>query len=86
MNLDPQQLKQAYQSFFEKSEAGKYFMSELNRLLSDNHEAAEKNPETARDFMQRAKGNRQVLEHILSVGIEIKKDNWLSRVSRKVRP
>lgn len=86
MNLDPQQLKQAYQAFFEKSEAGKYFMSELNRMLSDNHETAEKNPETARDHMQRAKGNRQVLEHIVSVGIEIKKDNWLSRVSRKVRP
>lgn len=63
----------AYEQFFVNSEAGGYFMAEINRLLDTNHEAAEGNPELARDYVQRAKGVREVSEHIQNVMTAVKK-------------
>lgn len=71
--MNPKTQADAYREFFFKSEAGKEFIKEVNRLITDSHEDAEKNPELARDYVQRAKGNRQLLEHITSVTTEIKK-------------
>lgn len=51
-------------------------MDEVTRLLVDNHEKAEKEPSMARDFVQRAKGNREVLDHIRAVGVEVKKGRF----------
>lgn len=67
------QLTKQYKAFFEDSEAGKYFVAELNRLISDAHRDAENVPENSRDHAQRAKGVRVVLDHIKSVGVEVKK-------------
>lgn len=66
-------LAEAYRKFFVESEAGQEFMKEVHRLIDHNHEKAEDNPELSRDHMQRAKGNREVLAHIQSVGTEVKK-------------
>lgn len=71
MNSD--QLKKAYEQFFVKSEAGKYFMTEVNRLITTNHESAEDKPELSRDHVQRAKGMRDIANHIQSVMTEVKK-------------
>lgn len=66
-------LAEEYKKFFVESEAGQKFVEELKRLIDHNHEQAENTPELSRDYMQRAKGNREVLSHILSVGTEAKK-------------
>jgi RNase P subunit RPR2 len=71
--MNPRVRADAYREFFLKSEAGKEFVKEVERLITNNHEEAEKNPELSRDYVQRAKGNRQLLEHITSVTTEIKK-------------
>jgi len=66
-------LKVPYQNFFIKSEEGRAFVAELDRLIESMHERAENNADASRDFTQQAKGVRQVKEHILSVTTEIKK-------------
>lgn len=65
-------IKVPYQNFFLKSEEGKYFMSELNRLIESSHEKAESNADSARDYTQQAKGVRQVIEHIQAATAELK--------------
>lgn len=65
-------LKSAYRNFFIKSEEGKEFMESLKKLIESEHEKAEKNPELARDHAQRAKGIREVLDHITIVCTERK--------------
>lgn len=66
-------MQKEYQNFFVKSEAGKSFIAEIERLIESNHEKAESTPELSRDFVQRAKGNREIIEHIQSVVTELKK-------------
>lgn len=66
MNIDVEQLRQAYGVFFD-SDAGKYFRSQIEKLIDLNHEHAEGKPDYSRDFVQRAKGNREVLTHITVV-------------------
>lgn len=68
MTLDEK--RRAYQAFFLKNEAGKNFMSHLELLIKQDHEAAETSPENARDFVQRAKGVREVIAHIQSLTAE----------------
>lgn len=65
--------KSHYREFFMKSEEGKAFMAELDRLISDAHQKAESNADKSRDYTQQAKGVRQVIEHIQSVTADIKK-------------
>ena len=71
MNADD--LRNAYQAFFIKSEAGKEFMKTLLGVINTAHISAENNPEFSRDFSQRAKGARQILDHIASATTEVKK-------------
>lgn len=59
--------REEYQNFFLKTEAGKEFVAEVQARIAANHQAAESDPLLARDFTQRAKGNREILDHILSV-------------------
>lgn len=68
-----QEKSEAYRNFFIESAVGREFMNELERLVTNNHEQAEDDPELSRDYMQRAKGNREVLQHIQSVTTELKK-------------
>jgi hypothetical protein len=56
-----------YQSFFAKNDAGKYFMEQLTNQIAEDHRKAENDPALARDYVQRAKGARQVIDHINSV-------------------
>ena len=66
-------LKVPYQNFFLKTDEGKAFLAELDRLIDSSHEKAENNAEAARDYTQQAKGVRQVIEHIQAVTTELKK-------------
>ena len=72
--MNTEDLVSPYNAFFEKNEAGKYFVKEiLIRKIADLHKQAEKQPESSRDLSQRAAGIRDVLEHIQSVQTPIKK-------------
>jgi hypothetical protein len=53
--------------FFFQSPAGVEFMKFLDIALDSNHTSAENEPDNARDYMQRAKGVRQVMNYIQSV-------------------
>lgn len=59
--------RRAYQSFFLKAEAGKEFILKIHEFINTNHQKAEQEPEMARDYVQRAKGSREVIEHIQSL-------------------
>jgi hypothetical protein len=69
-------LAAAYKQFFQ-SPAGIEFMNFLDVAIETNYTSAENTPELARDYVQRAKGVRTVIEHIQSVTAERKQ----SRVS-----
>lgn len=63
----------AYQNFFLKSEDGQEFVRRISSLILENHEKAEREPEHARDYSQRASGQREVIDLIRSLTTEIKK-------------
>jgi hypothetical protein len=66
-DLKTDDLNNPYNAFFENNVAGKYFVDFVREIIVNNHIEAERNPEQARDLTQRAKGAREVLEHITSV-------------------
>lgn len=59
-------LKKDY-TFFFKSTSGEHLFNTISQIITSNHEKAEKDPEHARDYVQRAKGAREILDHISSV-------------------
>lgn len=59
-------LNKAYDHFF-RNEGGEHLMQVITEIITTNHLRAEKEPENARDYVQRAKGAREVLDHIQSV-------------------
>ncbi len=65
--------REEYRLFFESNKAGIAFITELERMIADDHKQAESNPESARDCSQSAKGVRRVLDHIKSITTEVKK-------------
>ena len=76
--MDSSQIKTAYKTFFEQSDAGEYFMNSLDNLIDSKHKEAEKNPELARDHTQRACGVRDVQNMIKVMTADIK-TNHLSK-------
>lgn len=60
----------AYKTFFE-SPAGLELLTTITKMIDDNHQKAEDNPDHSRDFMQRAKGNREVLAILNSMKVVI---------------
>lgn len=60
------EIKKAYNTFF-RSKGGEHLISIITEIVSSNHLKAEQSPELARDYVQRAKGAREVLDHIQSV-------------------
>lgn len=60
---DSKNYQQEYKKFFE-SDAGLFLQEQITKLIAFNHERGENDPDHARDFMQRAKGNREALTHI----------------------
>lgn len=63
----PNDLDRAYAAFFDKNEGGQYMFAWITEQIESEHQKAESNPELSRDHTQRAKGFREVLEHITSV-------------------
>ena len=73
------EIRQQYRDFF-TSAAGDYLIREIERLIADNHRHAEDDPTLARDYVQRAKGSREIQNHIQSVLTEVKRSkerSWL---------
>ncbi len=71
------QYQSEYETFF-KSPAGLQCLTTINALIDSNHHHAENDPDASRDYMQRAKGNREVLTHIMSV-MNVSKPNPYSK-------
>lgn len=59
-------IKKQYNSFF-RAKGGEHLISIITEIVASNHLKAEQSPELARDYVQRAKGAREVLDHIQSV-------------------
>lgn len=64
-----------YQEFFILSDAGVDFTETVSSMILSKHEAAEENPENARDYAQQAKGIREVEKLIQSITAKKKKGN-----------
>lgn len=56
-------------AYFE-SAAGIEFLKTLNDMINANHVSAENDPDKSRDYMQRAKGNREIQDVIKSLTIK----------------
>lgn len=69
-----------YEAFF-ASPAGIQYLTTIKTLIDSNHQKAEDTPELARDYMQRAKGNREALDHINMV----LNDTKINPYSKKIR-
>lgn len=61
-----------YQNFFLKSEAGQEFLTFIAERISHFHREAENEADSARDNVQRAKGLREVEDHVKAVCLERK--------------
>ena len=72
--MDRDQKRQAYEAFFVKSEAGKEFINSLSQLKARNYVAAEENPDSARDLLQRNRGITEVINVIQTVITKPKKE------------
>lgn len=70
--MNKKDLENAYAQFFDKSQAGQYFVKELHRMIQSAHEDSENYPELSRDHAQRAKGMRMIVDHITSVKTKLK--------------
>lgn len=68
-----------YKAFFE-SVAGVQLLTTIKGLIDSNHQNAEDKPELSRDYMQRAKGNREVLECITALTIEQRINPYSKRI------
>jgi len=55
-----------YHSFF-KARGGQHLMKIITEIITSNHLKAEVDPKLSRDYVQRAKGAREVVDHIQSV-------------------
>lgn len=66
--------RRRYQAFFQGDEVGKGFMAKLQSLIEANYTRGENDPNLARDYLQRAKGVREVIEHIQSLTAERSQD------------
>lgn len=70
---------QRYRAFFIESIDGQKYIQKLHEAITRAHEDAEKNPELARDYTQRAKGVRTALETINSLTAGIKKGKSIDK-------
>lgn len=69
-------IKKAYDQFFNNSDFGKYFIDYIESYIAGQHNKAEDTPELARDFVQSAKGAREILKHIRSFEIDMIKGKY----------
>jgi hypothetical protein len=59
-----------YREFFVESIEGEAFMTKLNDLISSLHEKAEREPELSRDYVQQARGVREVVKQVNILSIK----------------
>jgi hypothetical protein len=59
-------VKAAYNNFF-RAKGGEHLMHIITDIIASNHLKAEERPELSRDYVQRAKGAREIVDHIQSV-------------------
>jgi hypothetical protein len=71
-HITQKELQEAYKEFF-GTDKGQLFITQIEKMIDLNHRNAENTPELTRDFFQRAKGNREVIEHIRIVLGGVKK-------------
>lgn len=64
--MDTKDIQIKYRDFFKESQAGEHFTNSLASLIEQNHHKAENYPELARDYAQRCKGIREVIDVINS--------------------
>lgn len=62
-----------YKEFF-GSPAGLYFLEQADDMIQSFHRDSEDHPDNARDNAQKAKGMRELLNHIDSVVVDRKGD------------
>lgn len=62
-----------YHEFFIESAEGIQYIRILDKLINQQHEKAEKTPELAVTFTQRAKGIREARDMAVSMSTEVKK-------------
>ena len=60
------EIKKQYNAFF-RAKGGEHLISIITEIVSSNHLRAEHDPKLSRDYVQRAKGAREVLDHVQSV-------------------
>lgn len=78
----PKHIRTKYKDFFQGSEAGLYFVTALDEMITALHEKSEKAPESARDNAQRAAGVREVINHIRTFSADIKTKSPVERGKR----
>lgn len=69
-------IKKAYDQFFNKTEAGEYFIKYVTNYITDQHDKAEDNPEFSRDYTQSARGAKEIMKHIRSFDIDLIKGKY----------
>lgn len=74
--------KEQCQIFFE-SPAGQHFLTKISALVDSNHQKAEETPELARDYVQRAKGIKEVKALVTTLTISVKKSPYSSGASEQ---
>jgi hypothetical protein len=74
--MERKDIKIAYDQFFNKTDAGKYFIEYVNSYIAGQHDKAEDTPELARDFVQSAKGAREIVKHIRSFEVDLIKGKY----------
>lgn len=80
--MNPTELRTNYVTFFKESLAGEHFTNFITDAIERNHLKAEEDPANSRDFMQRAKGLREVLDHISTNSVVIKTKSSIERMER----
>jgi hypothetical protein len=73
--MDIKHLSKVYRTFFFETVEGQHFMTKLEDMIKSRHEDAEKKPDYARDFTQRALGIRDVKNMISSLTADIKQSS-----------
>lgn len=64
-------MQKKYQEFLE-SAAGDYMVKTLTKMIADEHRKSEKNPASARDNAQYARGIRAALNHFTVIATKSK--------------
>jgi hypothetical protein len=80
--VNPTELRTNYVTFFKESLAGEHFVDFITDAIERNHIKGEEDPANSRDYMQRAKGLREVLDHISSNSVAIKTKSSIERKER----